>query len=367
MRSRLRFGLRFGLVGIRLAATGLAVARLAKVAKAARPVSAGRASSPPTPQISIVIPARDEVDRLGPLLDTIVGATGVGEVIVVDDQSSDGTAELAERLGARVLQGSELPAGWAGKAWALQQGIEAATGEWVVTLDADTRPDPRLPTALVRRAIDDEFDLLTVGGRFDCPTPGSRWLHPAMLTTLVYRFGPPGVATRPGRAMANGQCMTFPRRAFLDAGGMSEVGGEVVEDIALARRLAASGASVGFLDASDLLTVRMFESFDDTWAGWGRSLALPGVEPLGRQLLDLSVVLLAQALPLPRLLLGRGDILDAFLLINRIGTLAGTRTSYTVADAPYWASPLADLPATFAIAKGIARRGPQTWRGRTYG
>ena len=103
MRSRLRFGLRFGLVGIRLAAAGLAVARLAKVAKAARPVSAGRASSPPTPQISIVIPARDEVDRLGPLLDTIVGATGVDEVIVVDDQSSDGTAELAQRLGARVL------------------------------------------------------------------------------------------------------------------------------------------------------------------------------------------------------------------------------------------------------------------------
>jgi dolichol-phosphate mannosyltransferase len=199
VRSRLRLGL----LGIRLAAAGVALARLAKVARAAQPVSAGSASSPPTPQISIVIPARDEVGRLGPLLDTIVGATGVGEVIVVDDQSSDGTAELAERLGARVLQGSELPAGWAGKAWALQQGIEAATGEWVVTLDADTRPDPRLPTALVRRAMGDGFDLLTVGGRFDCPTPGSRWLHPAMLTTLVYRFGPPGVATRPGRAMAN--------------------------------------------------------------------------------------------------------------------------------------------------------------------
>ncbi|MFT4865718.1 MAG: dolichol-phosphate mannosyltransferase [Ilumatobacter sp.] len=360
MRSRLRLGL----LGIRLAAAGVALARLAKVARAAQPVVVTTASTPP---ISIVIPARDEVGRLGPLLETIVGARGVGEVIVVDDQSTDGTAELAERLGALVLQGSELPTGWAGKAWALQQGIEAATGEWVVTLDADTRPDPELPTALVRRAMDDGLDLLTVGGRFDCPTAGSRWLHPAMLTTLVYRFGPPGVATQPDRAMANGQCMTFPRRAFLDAGGMSEVGGEVVEDIALARRRAGAGASVGFLDASDLLTVRMFESFDDTWTGWGRSLALPGVEPLGRQLLDLAIVLLTQALPLPRLLLRRGDILDAFLLLNRLGTLAGTRAAYTVTDAPYWASPFADLPATFAIAKGITRRGPQTWRGRTYG
>ena len=360
MRRRIRFGL----LGIRLVAAGVALARLAKVARAARPVSATTASTPP---ISIVIPARDEIDRLGPLLETIVGAPGIGDVIVVDDQSTDGTAELAEQLGARVVQGSELPTGWAGKAWALQQGIEAATGEWVVTLDADTRPDPALPTALVRRAMDDGFDLLTVGGRFDCPTAGGRWLHPAMLTTLVYRFGPPGVATRPGRAMANGQCMTFPRQAFLDAGGMSEVGGAVVEDIALARRLAGNGASVGFLDASDLLTVRMFESFDDTWTGWGRSLALPGVEPLGRQLVDLAVVLLTQTLPLPRLLLKRGDILDAFLLMNRLGTLAGTRSAYSVTDAPYWASPLADLPATFALAKGIARRGTQTWRGRTYG
>ena len=175
--------------------------------------------------------------------------------------------------------GAPLPDGWAGKAWALQQGIEAAGGEWVVTLDADTNPDPRLPQALASRAMAEQLDLLTVGGRFDCPTPGSRWLHPAMLTTLVYRFGPPGVATAPDRAMANGQCMAVPRQSFLERGGMQTVRGEVVEDIALARRMAHDGARVGFLDAGEMLEVRMFESLGDTWRGWGRSLALPGVEP----------------------------------------------------------------------------------------
>ena len=97
----------------------------------------------------------DEAERIAPLLDAIVGASGVAEVIVVDDQSSDATAEIARLAGASVVSGAPLPDGWAGKAWALQQGIEAATSDWVVTLDADARPDPQLPTALVARAVGD--------------------------------------------------------------------------------------------------------------------------------------------------------------------------------------------------------------------
>lgn len=359
-----RRALRVASTGLRVAAGGIAVARLVRAAATVPPV---RPSITPIDSISVVIPARDEAARLGPLLDAIVEAPGVNEVVVVDDQSSDGTAELADRTGARVVAGTPLPEGWAGKAWALQQGIEAATSTWVVTLDADTRPDAKLPRALVARTTGDGLDLLTVGGRFDCPTAGSRWLHPAMLTTLVYRFGPPGsTVTDPARTMANGQCMTVHRRRFLDAGGMGPVRGEVVEDIALARHLAAEGRLVGFLDASELLTVRMYESFADVWSGWGRSLALPGVEPRNRQLVDLAVIVLAQVMPLPRLLLRRGDLLDAGLLVLRLGTLAGTRRAYTRTDAAYWLSPLADPLAAVAIGRGIARRGRQTWRGRAY-
>ncbi|MCP4833511.1 MAG: glycosyltransferase [Phycisphaera sp.] len=351
-------------VAIRAGAGAVAISRLAGAARAAAPVSPDESVAA---SISVVIPARDEADRIGPLLEQIVGGPGVAEVIVVDDQSADTTAAIASAAGASVIAGHPLPAGWAGKAWALQQGIDAASSEWIVTLDADARPDPRLPTAVVARAEQDGFDLLTVGGRFECPTPATRWLHASMLTTLVYRFGPPGSATTPNRTMANGQCMTLRRDRFLSAGGMSLVAGEVVEDIALARRLANDGWSVGFLDAADLLTVRMFESLGHAWTGWGRSLALPGVEPTGRQLFDLAVVLVAQALPLPRILLGPGDLLDVVLLATRLGTLVGTRTAYDRADAAYWLSPLADLSSVSAIARGITRRGRQTWRGRTYG
>ena len=219
----------------RCATGAIAIARLAKAAIAAPPV---RPTMTPVQTITVVIPARDEAQRIGPVLAAMVGAPGVAEVIVVDDQSTDSTAQIARSAGANVITGAQLPEAWAGKAWALQQGIEAASGDWVVTLDADTKPDPRLPQALVSRALAEHLDLLTGGGRFDCPTAGSRWLHPAMLTTLVYRFGPPGAATAPDRAMANGQCMAVPRESFLERGGMEAVRGEVVEDIALARRMA---------------------------------------------------------------------------------------------------------------------------------
>ena len=111
----------------------------------------------------------------------------------------------------------------------------------------------------------------------------------------------------------------------------------------------------------------MFESLGDTWNGWGRSLALPGVEPRRRQLVDLAVVVLAQVLPLPRLLGRRGDPVDVVLAIARVGTLAGTRWAYERIDLAYWLSPLADGLAAVAIGRGIIRADRQMWRGRHYG
>jgi dolichol-phosphate mannosyltransferase len=164
--------------------------------------------------------------------------------------------------------------------------------------------------------------------------------------------------------------MAFRRTHLLGVGGMAPVAGEVVEDVALARHLAGLGWSVAMVDGADLLTTRMFDDLGQTWRGWSRSLALPGVEPVWRQIGDLVVVLVAQALPLPRLVSRRGDLLDLVLLVARLGTLGGTAQAYPRAGRAYWLSPLADVPAAAALAAGVARPllgRRHVWRGRSYG
>lgn len=349
----------------RLAVAALGMARLA------RAVGARAALAPaelmPHVTISVVIPARDEAARIGRCLTALRAAPGVDEVLVVDDDSTDATAAIARNHGATVVEAGSLPTGWAGKCWALQRGIEHATGEWIVTLDADTIPDARLPAAAVARALADGWDLLTLAPRFECPGVALQVLHPALLTTLVYRFGSPGARRlpRPGRTLANGQCQVVRRRELLDAGGLERVAGSLVEDVALARTLAGDGWSIGFLDGTELLSVRMHESARDAWRAWGRSLPLADVTSPSAQVVDLATVWFALALPLPRLLARRGDGLDLVLAAARLGTLVGTRRAYARTGIAYWCSPLADLAAAVRLTQRTLRP-DRSWRGRSY-
>jgi len=255
------------------AATAAVLARLARGRRRRPPLVPRRTDR----SVSVVVPARDEAARLPACLAGMAGDPDVGEVIVVDDRSADATAEVARAHGARVLTGTEPPPGWVGKPWALQQGLEAATGEVVVCLDADTRPRPGLAGALaeeLRRA-----DFVTAGARFRCDGAGERLLHPSMLASLVYRYGPADTETpvAPARRLANGQVTAVERERLLEAGGYAAAAGHMTDDAALVRALARAGWTVAFVSAADLVEVRMYASAAETWREWGRSLALPGV------------------------------------------------------------------------------------------
>lgn len=313
--------------------------------------------------ISVVIPARNEAMRLPECLASLVGAPNVSEVIVVDDCSDDDTAAVARGAGATVICGTTLPEGWVGKVWALHQGVVAASGEWVVMLDADTRVSAHLPAAMVERAVGERCNLLSAAGKFECPSWGARFLHPAMLTTLVYRYGPADWRGTPKRSrrLANGQCMvmrTDEARAALES-----VKSETIEDVALAR----SVDTAVMVDASNMLTTRMYETFASTYSGWARSLSLASIESKSRLWWHLFVVFFAQVLPTLVAFFWYPNTVSVVLLLLRIGTLVGTRSAYTKTDLAYWLSPLADVVAWWALVVGVARRdAPEVWRGRTY-
>jgi dolichol-phosphate mannosyltransferase len=211
--------------------------------------------------------------------------------------------------------------------------------------------------------VADGAELMTVAGSFLCPTEALAAVHPGMLTTLVMRFGPPGAASDPSRLLANGQCMVMPRQAFLDDGGFAAVAHHMVEDVALARERATRGRTVAFLDASELLSVQMYDDAIDAWRGWGRSLALPGVETRRRQLVDAATVALVQGVPMLRLLTGRADAVDVVAGLLRLGTLVGTARAYQPRHRTYWLSPLADPVALATLLRSIMRP-DQPWRGR---
>lgn len=339
-------------LAIRAAAVATVAGRLARGAAARPPLARTERADVP---ITVVVPARNETDRIGPLLVALREAPGVEAVIVVDDRSSDRTASFAGAAGATVIRGTDPPIGWAGKSWALAQGVEAAETEWVVAFDADVVPDPALPSAAVARAISDRLDLLTLAGRAELGA--GRWLHTAMLTQLVYRFGPPGTSRR----LANGQC-TVARRSVLLA-GVRAVSGQMVEDVALARHLVASGRRVDFLDATELLLVRPYGSVAEVWSGWGRSIGLRGVESSWRQAFELGLLGATLVVPPVRVARGHGDVIDAAALAIRLGTLVGTRRAYDRRGLAYWASPLVDPVALAATIAGLVRRST-TWRGR---
>jgi dolichol-phosphate mannosyltransferase len=346
---------------IQALAAAIVLARLAR-GRTRRP--ALEATGSPA-RVSVVIPARNEAARIGPCLDGVLADPDVGEVLVVDDGSTDGTAEIAQARGARVVVAGEPPPGWVGKPWALQRGLEAAAGDVVVSVDADTRPRPGLARALARALQD--ADLVTAGARFVCSTAGERWLHPALLMTLVYRYGPPDAAAPAAvsRLVINGQCTAARREPLLAAGGYAEAAGHMTDDAAFARGLARRGWRVAFHDGGGLIDVDMHESGAETWREWGRSIGLPGVTSPAWAAADVAVVWLTLGLPPLRVLAHRAGKLDWALLTLRAAMLAAVAPSYARRGAPFWLSPLAD-PLAAARLTWSSVRPARRWRGRVY-
>lgn len=356
----------------------------------------GRTRRPPVPPLTaggpvggltILLPAYNEAARIRPCLEGLLAqGPAVERILVIESRSADGTADIVREYQARdprlvLLHDPPLPPGWVGKAWALQYGTEQATTPWVLGVDADIVPAPGMADAILRLAQGEGYDAVSFSPRFDIPTAAERWLQPALLTTLVYRTGAAGERQPdPERVAANGQCMLF-RRAVILREGYGIAAGSFSEDVSIARHLARQGAKVGFLDGSQLFTVRAYETAAQAWREWGRSLDLKDARSAAGQAWDVAHLWLAQAAPwvtwpIVRLAAWpagwppalRTSLLwvNGTLLAVRLLLLLATRGAYVRPDIAYWLSPLADPLAAFRVTLSSLRR-PRNWRGRRYG
>jgi len=362
-----------------LAALGVGVIlRMARGMRATTIVPA--TGTQPAGSVSVIVPVLDEAARIGPCLSGLLAAGGeVGEILIVDGGSRDDTVATVRRLTAadarvRVIDAAPVPAGWNGKAWGLDVGLRAANpaARWIATIDADVRPAGGLFAAMAAHAQTRGIEALSVATRQLLAGPLQAIVHPAMLATLIYRFGLPGrEATTVGDVQANGQCFLAARTLLLAHGAFDCVRASRCEDVTLARSLVAAGVPVGFYEAGDLARVFMHADWRETWRNWPRSLTLRDRFARFGGWAGLLEVALVQALPLP---LAAGLALAhqtasatfavaAALAFVRVGVLAGAARAYVHPPWTYWLSPLADVPVTLALIAALLRR-RHTWRGR---
>lgn len=373
------------LLALQALALALLIARLQGGRKRAAPVVPVQEPLSET-TVSVLLPTLNEGRRIGPCLAGLhAQGSPLMEVIVIDSGSTDDTRDQVDAMRRiderfRVIDDRPLPDGWIGKVWALERGRAAASGEWLLGIDADTEPNPGLVGGVVTAAVTHGFDIVSFSPRFAGMTTGEQWLQPAMLATLVYRTGAAGGRlTAPDRLLANGQCFLARASVLAERDGYAPARTSFSDDVTLVRHYARTGKRVGFLDGSLLYRVRSYESVGQMWREWGRSIDLRDSTTRARQFLDASLLILAMALPLPSLIAvalgaGRGspNAVDALIAINaafvliRVLLLGALVKSYERPRVTFWLSPLADPIAVLRVVLSTIRR-PRAWRGRAYG
>jgi dolichol-phosphate mannosyltransferase len=350
----------------------------------------------PTPDlfgsVSVVVPTLNEAARIDPCLSGLTWQSyELREVIVVDSYSQDGTPERVKAIQQfdprfRLINDDPLPPGWVGRPWALHNGFwQTSPGsEWFLGMDADTQPQPGLLASLVKTAHAEQYDLISLAPQFILKSGGEIWLQPALLVTLVYRFGAAGTGEQaPERIMANGQCFLCRREVLAELGGYVGAKSSFCDDVTLARQVAAAGYKVGFLDGTKVLKVRMYEGARETWREWGRSLDLKDAASAVQTWSDVAFLLVVQGMPLLVAIAGlvawwvgwgtptilAATALNGFLLALRWGLLWAIAPAYDLQEATsawlFWLSPFADPLAWLRILLSASQQ-PRQWRGRSY-
>jgi hopene-associated glycosyltransferase HpnB len=255
-------------------------------------------------RIAVVIPARDEADVVDRCLTSLLRQNGNHSIhiFLVDDASSDGTAQVAREAaqaaarsdGLTVIPGRPLAPGWSGKLWAVQQGVEQALAlnpDFLLLTDADIAHGPDSVATLVAIAQSDSFDLVSFMVKLYCRTFAERALIPAFVFFFLKLYPPAWISSaRFKMAGAAGGSILIRPAALKRAGGIAAIRGELIDDCALARRVKESGGRLWLGLSAETQSIRSYGSFSEIGrmisrgafnqlrhSGWMLALALAGL------------------------------------------------------------------------------------------
>ncbi|HUJ39109.1 MAG TPA: glycosyltransferase [Candidatus Acidoferrales bacterium] len=263
---------------------------------------------PRSPEVSVIIPARDEERNIERAVRSVASQGPVTEVLVADDQSRDGTPEILSQLqmeipAMRVVRITAVPDGWTGKANAMESAARLASGAWLLFTDADTEHSPGSLEYFLNRAESERADLFSVSPGQRTVTWWEKSVIPAVYTQLA-RLYPYEAVSEPDSPVvaANGQYMLMRRTAYDRAGGYAAVRSAILDDVEMARRIKATGGRLVFELGAPRVWTRMYDRFGAMWEGWTKGLfpiyrsdPLRVVEAVGELSLPLAVPLLAAA------------------------------------------------------------------------
>lgn len=326
--------------------------------------------------ISAIVPARNEEPTIATCIESLARQPEIAEILVINDQSTDKTAEIVRSLmvtipNLRLLETNGVPPGWVGKNNAVALGAREAAQPWLLFTDADAEHQPGSAASALQSAEKTGAAVISYSPEQITETWYEKALIPFIYCRLAKKFSYSAVNDRSSSdAAANGQFLMIRRDAYDAIGGHASVASEILEDVALARRVKAAGYRLCFNSGKGIVRVRMYRSFASMWEGWTKNLyPLMGGARLAtfRELesafpwIPFLVILLGTKLPVAMFL---GVLLLIFRQINYGSEL--TRNQFAFSLILYY------VPAVFLYAAVLwssfrhHARGKVAWKGREY-
>lgn len=242
------------------------------------PIQPSISASIVSPTISAIVPARNEEQTIAACVESVARQPEISEILVVNDQSTDKTAEIVRGLMTtiphlRLLETQGLPAGWVGKNHAVALAAKEAANPWLLFTDADAIHEPGAAAKALQLAQEANAALVSFSPEQVMEKWYERALIPFIYCRLARKFSYDAVndPSSPDAA-ANGQFLMIRRDAYDAVGGHASVAAEVLEDVALARRIKSAGYRLAFHSGKGVVRVRMYRSFAAMWEGWTKNL-----------------------------------------------------------------------------------------------